>query len=262
MADGILNAGDQLARRNALFLAMATALAGANSTVIFATGAIVGAGIAPSPALATLPISIFVVGMAMATLPIGWIARTFGRRAAFMAGASAGIITGVLACYAVLTAAFPLFCLATFFGGFYQAASQSYRFAAADSASESFRPKAIAWVLVGGIFAGVIGPQLVTHTMDMWPPYLFAASYLFQSRDRIPCDRDVCAEFHYRFVDCAVWLGSGYFGRHGAHCLGGHCWTDGYDGSPFLGQYDSLGPWMEFRLHRRVGARYRDPSPL
>ena len=181
MADGILNAGDQLARRNALFLAMATALAGANSTVIFATGAIVGAGIAPSPALATLPISIFVVGMAMATLPIGWIARTFGRRAAFMAGASAGIITGVLACYAVLTAAFPLFCLATFFGGFYQAASQSYRFAAADSASESFRPKAIAWVLVGGIFAGVIGPQLVTHTMDMWPPYLFAASYLFQS---------------------------------------------------------------------------------
>jgi len=181
MPDVMLGAGDRLARRNALFLAIATALAGANSTVIFATGAIVGAGIAPSPALATLPISIFVVGMAMATLPIGWIARRFGRRTAFMVGASAGIITGILACLAVIWAIFPLFCLATFFGGFYQAASQSYRFAAADTASEAFRPKAIAWVLIGGIFAGVIGPQLVTHTMNMWPPYLFAASYLFQS---------------------------------------------------------------------------------
>jgi len=118
MPDVMLGAGDRLAQRNAFFLATATALAGANSTVIFATGAIVGAGIAPSPALATLPISIFVVGMAMATLPIGWIARRFGRRTAFIVGASAGIITGILACLAVIWAIFPLFCLATFFGGF------------------------------------------------------------------------------------------------------------------------------------------------
>jgi MFS family permease len=181
MADDVLSAGDRLARRNALLLATATALAGANSTVIFATGAIVGAGIAPTPSLATLPISIFVVGMAMGTLPIGYLARRFGRRSAFMAGTSAGVITGLLASLAVYLAAFPLFCLATFFGGFYQAASQSYRFAAADSASDAFRPKAISWVLIGGIFAGVIGPQLVTHTMDLLPPYLFAASYLFQA---------------------------------------------------------------------------------
>jgi MFS family permease len=173
--------GDRLARRNAFFLAVATALAGANSTVIFATGSIVGAGLAPTPALATLPISVFVVGMACGTLPIGFIARRFGRRMAFMTGATSGILTGLLASFAVVVSAFPLFCLATFFGGIYQAASQSYRFAAADSASDAFRPKAISWVLVGGVAAGVVGPNIVTYTMNLWEPYVFAASYLVQA---------------------------------------------------------------------------------
>ena len=140
---------DRLARRNAVLLATATALAGANATVIFATAAIVGSVLAPDKGLATLPISIFVVGMAAGTLPVGWIAKKFGRRAAFLTGALAGIITGLLACFAVVQGQFPLLCLATFFGGFYQAAAQSYRFAAADSASAAFRPKAISWVLAG-----------------------------------------------------------------------------------------------------------------
>ena len=172
---------NRAALRNALRLAFAVALAGANATVIFATGAIVGSMLAPNPAYATLSISVFVVGMAAGTLPIGWIARRYGRRAAFMTGAGAGVLTGLLACYAVVTGSFALFCLSTFFGGLYQAAAQSYRFAAADSASDAFRPKAIAWVMAGGVFAGVLGPQLVTYTMDLWQPYLFAVSYLAQA---------------------------------------------------------------------------------
>ncbi len=67
-------------------LAVAQALAGANSAVVYATGAIVGSMLAPSQALATLPISIFVVGMAACTLPAGAIARRHGRRAAFLTG--------------------------------------------------------------------------------------------------------------------------------------------------------------------------------
>ena len=66
-------------------------------------------------------------------------------------------------------------------GGLYAAAHQSYRFAAADTASAHFRAKAVSWVLAGGIFAGVIGPQLVILTKDAWPRYLFAGTYLAQS---------------------------------------------------------------------------------
>lgn len=172
---------DRLARRNALILAIAQALAGANATVIFATGAIIGAQLAPDPAYATVPISIFVLGMASGTLPVGAIARRYGRRAAFMTGAGAGALTGLLACLAILQGSFALFSLATFFGGFYAAVAQSFRFAAADTASPGFRPRAISYVMAGGVVAGVFGPQLIQFTMDSWPPYVFAASYLAQA---------------------------------------------------------------------------------
>ena len=82
----------------------------------------------------------------------------------------------------MLQGSFLLFYIGALLSGFYAAAHQSYRFAAADTASEAFRPKAVSWVLVGGIFAAVIGPQLVIATKDLWPPYLFAASYHRRSR--------------------------------------------------------------------------------
>jgi MFS family permease len=166
-------------RGNVLRLATATALGGANSTVIFATGSIIGAEIAPDPALATLPLSMFVVGLATGTLPTGWVARAYGRRVAFFIGCLLGALCGALATVAVSTGAFALFCAATFCGGLYAAVVQSYRFAAADGASASFRAKAVAWVLTGGIFAGIVGPQLVQWTMNL-SPHLFAASYIGQ----------------------------------------------------------------------------------
>ena len=69
----------------------------------------------------------------------------------------------------------------TFCGGLYAAAHQSYRFAAADTASDAYRPKVVSWVLAGGVFAAVLGPQLVIFTKDLLSPHLFAASYLGQS---------------------------------------------------------------------------------
>lgn len=168
-------------RGNVIRLAIAQALAGANSTVVYATGAVVGDMLAPSKALATLPISIFVVGMAACTLPAGAIARRHGRRAAFMLGTGCGVLAGLFASLAVLQASFWLFCAATFFGGVYAAVVLSFRFAAADCAPPARRPRALSAVMAGGVFAGVIGPQLVTHTMNLWPPYLFAATYLGQA---------------------------------------------------------------------------------
>jgi predicted MFS family arabinose efflux permease len=174
-------AGDRLARRNALVLAIAQALAGGNNTVLVATAAIVGTMLAPDKGLATLPISIFVLGMWMGTLPMGMLARRLGRRNAMHIGTGCGVLTGLICCIAVLQGSFFLFNVGAVFSGFYASAHQSYRFAAADTASDEFRPKAISWVLFGGILAGVVGAQLVIATQNLWPPYLFAATYIGQS---------------------------------------------------------------------------------
>jgi predicted MFS family arabinose efflux permease len=172
---------DALARRNAKVLAVAQALAGGNNTVIVSTGAIIGAVLAPDKSLATLPITFMVLGMWLGTLPVGALARRYGRRFALQTGSVFGVLSGLVSCSAVVSGQFWLLLLGTFFGGIYAAAHQSYRFAAADTASEHFRAKAVSWVLTGGVLAAVIGPQLVILTKDMLSPYLFAASYLGQS---------------------------------------------------------------------------------
>ena len=172
---------DTLARRNAMVLSVTQALAGGNNTILLATGAIVGAMLAPSKALATVPITVYVIGLWLGTLPVGALAHRFGRRTAFQIGSLCGILTGIICCIAVLQGSFVLFNVGALFSGFYAAAHQAYRFAAADTASEAFRPKAISYVLIGGIFAAIIGPQIVILTKDMWPPYLFAATYIAQA---------------------------------------------------------------------------------
>jgi MFS family permease len=172
---------DGLARRNAVVLAVAQALAGGNNTVTVSTASIVGAVLAPDKGLATLPITVMVIGMWLGSLPVGALARRFGRRFALQTGSAVGILSGLISYSAVMTGQFWLLLIGTFCGGLYAAAHNSYRFAAADTASEAFRPKVVSWVLAGGVFAAVIGPQLVIFTKDMLSPHMFAASYLGQS---------------------------------------------------------------------------------
>ena len=151
--------------QNIVRLATAQALAGANSVVFYATGAIVGNAIAPSPTLATLPITIFVLGMAACILPFGALARRRGRKTVFMVGTGAGVLTGALAALAVAIASFGLFCLAAFFGGAYAAVAVSFRFAATDGVSGERRARAL---------------MLVTATMNLWPPHTFAMTFIAQ----------------------------------------------------------------------------------
>src|SRR3979411_609603 len=149
-ADGI--SGDARARSNVVRLAAAQGLTGANSAVIFATGSIVGATLAPDISLATVPLSMYVVGLAAGQLPTSAISRAHVRRDHCRTGDAP---------FAILHGSFVLFCCATFLGGLYGAVSQSYRFAAADGASAAYRPKAVSWVMAGGVVARARGPRLL-----------------------------------------------------------------------------------------------------
>lgn len=174
-------ADDRLARRNALVLSVAQALAGGNNTVIAATAGILGTMLAADKGLATLPVSMMVIGIWFGTLPLGWLARNWGRRFALQTGSVVGTLAGLVSCTAVLAGSFELFLLGTFGCGFYAAAHNSYRFAACDTASDAFKPRAISMVLAGGVLAGFIGSGTVIATKDLWVPYLFAATFVAQS---------------------------------------------------------------------------------
>ncbi|MCX7310996.1 MAG: MFS transporter [Alphaproteobacteria bacterium] len=174
-------ADDRVAKRNAVVLATAQALAGGNNTVIAATAGIVGTMLASVPGLATLPVSVMVCGIWLGTLPQGYLAKNYGRRFALQTGSVIGTLAGLISCVAVLQGSFLLFLVGTFGCGVYAAAHNSYRFAACDTASEAYRPKAISFVLAGGVMAGLIGPAVVIVTKDWWVPHLFAATYVAQA---------------------------------------------------------------------------------
>ena len=171
------------ARRNALVLAVAQSLGGANASIVIATAGLAGGYVlsADNAAFATIPVSLFVLGTASFTLPAQKIMGRVGRRPVFIGAAVLGVLAGLVSMQAVLVGAFWMLCAGTFFSGIMGAVVHSYRFAAADTASPAFRPKAISWVLAGGVASGLIGPQVVIAFNDFFDPILFAGAFLGQA---------------------------------------------------------------------------------
>ncbi len=144
-------ADDRLARRNALILAVAQACYGIAVTLVIALGGVVGHALAFDKSLSTLPITTMMIGTTIGVIPASLFMQRFGRRSGFIIGAGAGVAGSLLAAQAILAGSFWLFCLATHFLGYYQATAGYYRFAAADTATPEFRPKAISYALGGGL---------------------------------------------------------------------------------------------------------------
>ena len=159
---------DTRARRNVTVLVLAQALLGSQMPMIFTIGGLAGQSLAPNPCYATLPISLIVLGSMLAATPVSAIMQKYGRRAGFFLGAGAGAVGGAIGAYGLLTASFTIFLLGSLVTGIYMSAQGFYRFAAADTASDDFRPKAISYVMAGGLASAVIGPQLVKFTAESY----------------------------------------------------------------------------------------------
>ncbi len=159
---------DSRARRNVVVLVLAQAILGAQMPMIFTIGGMAGQSLASNVCFATLPISLIVIGSMVTATPISAFMQRYGRRAGFFVGALGGALGGFIGAYALYLQSFPLFLLGSFLTGIYMSAQGFYRFAAADTASDDFRPKAISYVMAGGLASAVIGPQLVKLTADAY----------------------------------------------------------------------------------------------
>ena len=164
MTDTALSHDDSRARRNVTVLVLAQAILGAQMAMIFVVGGWVGQSLASNICFATLPISLIVLGSMLAANPLSMAMQRYGRKAGFFMGAGAGAVGALIGALGLYLASFPLFLLGSLISGIYMCAQGFYRFAAADTASEAFRPKAISYVLAGGLASAVIGPQLVKVT--------------------------------------------------------------------------------------------------
>ena len=157
---------DSRARRNVGVLVMAQAILGAQLPMMFVVGGLAGQSLASNVCFATLPITMIIIGSMLAATPMSALMQKYGRRVGFFVGATGGALGGAVGAYGLYAASFPIFLLGSFLTGIYMSAHGFYRFAAADTASDAFRPKAISYVMAGGLVSAIIGPQLVKVTSE------------------------------------------------------------------------------------------------
>lgn len=167
------------AQRNVLILASAQGVAVTGTIMVTTASALVGHLLAADKSLATLPIALQYSATMAVTIPASLLMARIGRRAGFILGASTQMTGAGCAAYAIVQGSFLLFCLSGLLLGMANATSQYYRFAAADAADAKFKPKAISFVLTGGVAAAVFGPEMATLTRDYLPLYPFAGLFLF-----------------------------------------------------------------------------------
>ncbi len=168
--------------RNLGLLATCQGLLLSNGVALIAVNSLLGYQLAASKQLATLPVTTYVIGAALTTLPASYFMKHYGRRAGFTLGASLGMAGALLCAAAAWFGSFWLLCAGTLLCGMYNAFGQYYRFAAADAAPLELKSRAISWVLAGGILGGVLGPETSKLTKDLFaPPFIgtYGALVLF-----------------------------------------------------------------------------------
>ena len=152
---------NQLAKRNVAVLICAQAILGSQMPMIFTVGGLAGQSLASNACFATLPISMIVLGSMITASPLSNLMQRFGRRFGFFIGAIGGLSGGIIGAFGLAIGSFSIFLMGSFLTGIYMSAQGFYRFAAADTATKSFRPKAISYVMAGGLASAIIGPQIV-----------------------------------------------------------------------------------------------------
>ena len=181
---------NQLAKRNVAVLICAQAILGSQMPMIFTVGGLAGQSLASNACFATLPISMIVLGSMLTASPLSNLMQKFGRKFGFFIGAIGGLTGGIIGAVGLATGSFAIFLMGSFLTGIYMSAQGFYRFAATDTATKSFRPKAISYVMAGGLASAIIGPQIVKVTAEaMVIPFLgtyiavvilnFLGSFLF-----------------------------------------------------------------------------------
>lgn len=188
---GSAPAGRDPTRRNVLLLCIALGLSNTGTSLIMTVTALTGVMLAdpavvyelplvgrlPQTALGTLALGVQFVGTMASTIPASLLMGRIGRRAGFTIGQLVGLTGALLAVQAIFAGSFWLFVAAGALIGVHNAFWQYYRFAAADTASESFKPKAISYVMIGPVAAAILGPEIAKHSRELFAPAMYAGSY-------------------------------------------------------------------------------------
>ncbi|WLS01907.1 MFS transporter [Shinella oryzae] len=167
------------ARRNVFLLTLAQALLASAGPIVFSVGGLAGYNLlGQDKSLATAPLTGFNIGVALGAVLVAIAARLLGRAHGFMVGSLVGAGGGLVAAIALFRSDFWLFALGFLLVGISSGFAQKIRFAAADASPSFYKPRAISWILAGGVLSAMLGPQVVIFTRDLFEPVMFAGAFV------------------------------------------------------------------------------------
>lgn len=177
------------------------------TSLTMATSALVGVMLSPDPGLSTLPLGLLYFCIMLTMIPASMLMKRFGRRVGFALGGTAGFVGGLIAAIGIYQHSFALFCAGSAVFGIASGFGQYYRFAAAEIVDESYKSRAISWVLLGGLVAAFIGPNIASLTREMIPDAVFSASY---GAVALFCAGVVIIQFFIQFPKPSIEESSGH----------------------------------------------------
>ena len=175
----------ELEKRNTLILSVAQGLSITTTSINMINTGLVGAMLATNPSYSTIPLSLQFLTIALTLIPVSLLMGKFGRRSMFLLGSLAAFIGCLIIAFSIIDKSFYLFIVGSILLGFSQANQQFYRYAAADNVSNNLKSKAISLVLAGGVIAAVVGPEVSRYSFDLFPDYIYLATYLLAASIQI-----------------------------------------------------------------------------
>ena len=175
----------ELEKRNTLILSVAQGLSITTTSINMINTGLVGAMLATNPSYSTIPLSLQFLTIALTLIPVSLLMGKFGRRSMFLLGSLAAFIGCLIIAFSIIDKSFYLFIVGSILLGFSQANQQFYRYAAADNVSNNLKSKVISLVLARGVIAAVVGPEVSRYSFDLFPDYIYLATYLLAASIQI-----------------------------------------------------------------------------
>lgn len=166
---------------NVYLLALAQACLLSTTMTVVTYAGLAGKILAPSPALATLPIALTILATALTTGMMSGFMGRHSRKAGFFLGIAFGIIGALIAFTAIWLSSFWLLCVGVACIGIFSASGQYYRFAAIESMPDNESGKAVSIVMLGGLLAAVVAPSITGIFMDLFQPNIYMGAFLFMA---------------------------------------------------------------------------------
>ena len=167
--------------RNFIIICISSTIAAFPPMAVVLLGGIIASQIMMKDSLATVPMTLMIIGIAISAPIASRFMSIWGRQKGFLFSSLLSCLALIICSIAIYLENFFIFALGNFLIGSSQAFIHQYRFAASESVTKEFIPRSISIILLLGIVSALLSSNFAEYFKDFFPNNLYLGSYIFLS---------------------------------------------------------------------------------